>query len=138
MKHLSLTLAILAGVSIPPPPALAAGPAAKADSAVCAELNESYEEASKRLAMTDAQAIADLRPGREVRRETESASILAEAAITLDLLMAARCRPPSSAPSGKRYYTSALRCQNAILEAQLSGAYRFPPACERARWVPER
>ena len=117
--------------------AAAPQPRQKAEPQVCSTLHVDYEEASKRMAMNEADGIGDNSAVRATKRQTENSTILAEAEVTLDLLKANGCTLPKSAPSGKRYYLSALQCQNDILAVKLSGTYSFPPSCDRSKWKPD-
>jgi len=112
-------------------------PSSSAESAVCKSLHIDYEEASKRMSQNRADGLGDNSAVRATQRETENNGILAEARLTLDLLKGNDCRLPTSAPSSDRYYFTALKCHNDILEVKLSGTYSFPASCKRADWVPD-
>lgn len=109
----------------------------KAEPVACKALHDDYEEASKRTAMNRASGLGDNSAVRATTRETENASIMAEAQVTPDLLKGNGCRLPTSAPSRSRYYFRALQCHNDMLAVRLSGKYKFPPSCERAKWTPD-
>jgi hypothetical protein len=134
----TLTL-VTAGLLVASTAAFTPIPAAaqKPESKTCAALHLDYEETSKRMAMNHASGIGDNSAIRATKREAENTNILAEARLTLDLLKGNGCSLPKSAPSGARYYGSALRCHNDMLGVRLSGKYSFPPSCERAKWTPD-
>lgn len=130
-------------VAISPVGANAAGKkaASEAPNPQCEALARDYENASKQIAMNDADNLGDDSAVRATMRESQNNGILEKARITVELMQGNKCKMPASAPSGDPYFTQALACKNAKfsqLQAATSLHLELPPECIFSNWKSEQ
>lgn len=131
-----LFLAPAVGVLAAPPRGAPQPASSNSPSAICVNLAADYVGASKSLSYNMAVGLVDNSAPRATLRETQNSNILAQARLTLDLMMANSCRLPTSAPSPK-YLTSALQCRHDEIKAEVERSTITPASCDRTQWKPD-
>jgi hypothetical protein len=154
MHSLRCIFSALSIVSLLASPALAAAKpvhriavtkAPAAESAQCTKLRTDYDEASKTLALSKAEDLADDSAVRSNMRKTEDSNTIAQARITFDIMKSSGCKMPDFAPSADRYNLNMLDCVVALKKQQTEIVFarldeRMPKdvdqsACDTSKWA---
>lgn len=116
------------------------------EASACKSLASDYDNASKNLAMLEAQGLTDDSAPRATMRETQSNNILNQARITMDLMKNNGCKSPTAAPSANIYLMDAIKCSTAVMKQSSEAAiliaegksvsdFDRPPECDRSKWA---
>lgn len=114
---------------------------------VCKALMSDFEDASKSLALSDAEDVLDDSAIRSTMREAQNSNIINKARMTMDIMKSHGCTLPTFVPSGERYSLSSLGCVTARQSIRAREAvdrfrsqfesYPEPEECETKLWKPD-
>jgi hypothetical protein len=107
------------------------------ESSVCLGLIRDYENASKAMAMNQAEGVGDDSPIRQSVREAQNNGSLEKARITLDFMHGNNCKLPNSAPRSELYIRAAMTCKADQMKEALNrarGGHTSPPSCDQTKW----
>lgn len=108
-------------------PVVSATAPPKAEPAACAGLMSDYDNISKQMAIRQADEVLDNSAARATMRETQNASGISQASMTLDIMKAKGCTLPDFVPSASRYGLASLICANKRQEIRKNRAWTDYP-----------